>query len=415
MPTMTRAQPGARSAPDGRPGSAANRSQAADRLPAAARLTAADRSIAADRSPAAGRAKPAGRLRPTGRARPAANADLPEVPAGLRYVDDAGPGIRRRLVRGKFAYFDASGQRIRDAREIARIQALAIPPAYADVWICPDPRGHIQATGRDARGRKQYRYHARWREVRDATKYGRMLAFGEALPRVRARVARDLGLPGMPRDKVLATVLRLMDETAIRVGNEEYARTNGSFGLTTLRNRHAQVKGDRIRLKFRGKSGVRHDVTVQDPRVARIVRRCIDLPGQELFQYLDDEGEARAIGSADVNAYLQDAAGGEFTAKDYRTWIGSAQALERLRALTWESDAEAKRLLTAAVAEVAQRLGNTPAVCRKCYVHPAIFEAFLARRLSGLPEAHAAGELRPEERSLLAFLEAARDEAAGSA
>lgn len=336
---------------------------------------------------------------------PAASADLPRVPPGLRYVDDSNPGIARRLLRGRFVYFTPDGKRLRDAQEIARIDALAIPPAYTDVWICPDPRGHIQATGRDARGRKQYRYHARWREVRDATKYERMLAFGEALPAIRARIERDLALPGMPRDKVLATIIKLMDETAIRVGNTQYVRDNGSYGLTTLRNRHAQVRGNRIRLRFRGKSGVQHDVTVQHPRIARIVRRCIDLPGQELFQYEGEEGELHAIGSADVNAYLQQTVAADFTAKDFRTWAGSAHALAQLRELHWESATEAKRHVVAAIAEVSHRLGNTPAVCRRCYVHPAILDAYLAGELFTLPAPRVRQGLRPEEVALMMFLE----------
>ena len=345
---------------------------------------------------------PARRSRSAG---PAPSADLPSVPTGLHYVDDSQPGITRRLLRGRFAYFTPDGKRLRDDEQIARINALAIPPAYTDVWICPDPRGHIQATGRDARGRKQYRYHARWREVRDATKYERMLAFGAALPAIRARIERDLALPGMPRDKVLATVIKLMDETAIRVGNTQYARDNGSYGLTTLRNRHAQVRGDRIRLRFRGKSGVQHDVTVQHPRVARIVRRCIDLPGQDLFQYEDDEGELHAIGSADVNAYLQDTVAADFTAKDFRTWTGSAHALEQLAQLRWESATEAKRHVVAAIAQVSHRLGNTPAVCRRCYVHPRILDAYLAGELFALPAPRRCQGLRPEEGALMMFLE----------
>ena len=326
------------------------------------------------------------------------------TPCGLRYVDDAAPGITRRRVRDRWVYLDAKGRRITDSEEIARIDRLAIPPAYVDVWICPDPDGHLQATGRDARGRKQYRYHARWRETRDATKFSRMLDFGHALPRVRARVESDLALPGMPREKVLAAIVRLLDSTLIRVGNVEYARDNDSYGLTTLRGDHVAVRGDTIRFRFRGKSGVQHDVRFQDPRVARIVRRCMDLPGQELFTYLDDEGQARAVGSADVNAYLQEAAGGEFTAKDYRTWAGTALALYRLQRLPWSSPTEAKKNVVATVAEAAQRLGNTPAVCRKCYVHPGVIEDYLGGGLPPPAPVRARKGLRAGEAGLLAYL-----------
>lgn len=336
----------------------------------------------------------------------------PPVPSGLRYVDDAAPGITRRRLRDRWAYFDAKGRRVTDPGEIARIDRLAIPPAYVDVWICPYPDGHLQATGRDARGRKQYRYHVRWRETRDATKFSRMLDFGHALPRVRARVERDLALPGMPREKVLAAIVRLLDSTLIRVGNVEYARDNDSYGLTTLRGDHVAVRGDTIRFRFRGKSGVQHDVRFQDPRVARIVRRCMDLPGQELFTYLDEEGQARAVGSADVNAYLQEAAGGEFTAKDYRTWAGTALALYRLQRLPPGSGTEAKRNVVATVTEAAHRLGNTPAVCRKCYVHPGVIEDYLAGGLPPPMPARARKGLRAGEAALLAYLRSRADKRA---
>jgi DNA topoisomerase-1 len=243
--------------------------------------------------------------------------------AGLRYVSDAMPGIRRRRAGRGFTYAGTDGRRLTDRRVLARIRALAIPPAWTDVWICPIARGHLQATGRDARGRKQYRYHARWREVRDEAKYGRMVAFGQALPRIRRRVEADLALPGLPRERVLAAVVRLLEKTAVRVGNEEYARENRSFGLTTLRNRHAEVGTSRIRFRFRGKGGKETEVELNDRRLARIVARCQELPGQALFTYLDEDGEPRTVDSADVNEYLREISGEEFTAKDFRTWAGT--------------------------------------------------------------------------------------------
>jgi DNA topoisomerase-1 len=294
--------------------------------------------------------------------------------AGLRYVEDTQPGIRRRALRGGFVYDAPDGRRVRDAATLARIRSLAVPPAYTDVWICADAAGHLQASGRDARGRKQYRYHPDWRAVRDADKYGRLLQFGQVLPRLRRRIAADLKRPGLPREKLLAAVLRLMEKTLIRVGNVEYARSNGSYGLTTLRNRHVEISGPRIRFEFRGKSGVRHASSIEDPRLARLLRRCMELPGQELFQYIDENGERRRIGSADVNEYLRQIAGSEFTAKDYRTWAGSVLALETLRA---EAGAPAKARVVEMFRQVAKRLGNTPAVCRKCYVHPVVISSYL--------------------------------------
>ena len=297
------------------------------------------------------------------------------APCGLVYVTDQMPGIRR-LRRGKnFAYQAPDGRWLRDDEARERIRRLAVPPAYRDVWICPLPNGHLQATGRDARGRKQYRYHPDFRGARDATKFERMLAFGMVLPRIRGKVSRDLAKrvgTHLSRDAVLATLVRLLDTTLIRVGNDEYARTNGSYGLTTLRNRHATVRGATLRLRFRGKSGVVHDVAVEDPRVAGIVRRCQALPGQELFQYEDEEGATRCVGSDDVNAYLREAAGGEdFSAKDFRTWHASVLAL----ALLTEPAAEGRRPSSKQMlAVVSGRLGNTPAVCRKSYVHPGILE-----------------------------------------
>jgi DNA topoisomerase-1 len=273
---------------------------------------------------------------------------------------------------------DADGTRVRHAATLARIRALAIPPAWTEVWICRSPHGHVQAVGRDARGRKQYRYHPRWRAVRDETKYARMLAFARALPAIRAAVARDLERPGLPRRKVLAAVVRLLETTLIRVGNEEYARQNGSFGLTTMRDGHVAVSGAALRFHFNGKSGRAHVVDVRDPRLARIVRRCQDLPGQTLFQYVDDDGARQTIDSADVNAYLREIAGEEFTAKDFRTWAGTvlaALALAEVQAFT--SQRQARRNIVRAVESVARRLGNTAAICRKGYVHPAVIEAYL--------------------------------------
>jgi DNA topoisomerase-1 len=332
---------------------------------------------------------------------PAAPADLPK---DLRYVDDRGPGITRKLLRGHFVYFDPNGQRISDEAELKRIRALAVPPAYTDVWICPDPLGHLQATGRDARRRKQYRYHVRWREIRDATKYERMAAFGDALPKIRARVARDVRLPGMPWEKVAATVVRLLDLTLVRVGSAEYARENSSFGLTTLRKRHAAVRAGHLRFRFRGKSGIEHDVDVEDPRIARIVRRCLDLPGRELFQYIDDDGETRPVLSSDVNDYLREASGADFTAKDYRTWAGSVFALAELRRLEPRNVTEARKHVVETVKTVASTLRNTPAVCRRCYIHPAVIEAFEAGELNNLPKVRTRRGLKADEAAFAALL-----------
>ena len=298
--------------------------------------------------------------------------------AGLRYVSEDLAGIRRRRAGRGFVYLDADGRRVRDAETLRRIHALVIPPAWRDVWISSAPNGHIQAVGRDARGRKQYRYHARWRAVRDETKYTRMLVFARALPRVRAQVARDLARPGLPREKVLATVVRLLETTLIRIGNQEYARANKSFGLTTLRTRHVDVAGSEMRFEFRGKGGKTHAVGVRDPRVARVVRRLQDLPGQELFQYVDEDGERQTVDSADVNAYLREVTGDDFTAKDFRTWAGTvlaALALAEVRA--FGTAREAKRNVVRAIERVASRLGNTPAICRKSYVHPEVLNAYL--------------------------------------
>lgn len=298
--------------------------------------------------------------------------------AGLRYVHDSMPGIHRQRAGDGFRYVGVDGRPVEDERVLARINALVIPPAWTDVWIAPTSRGHIQATGRDEKRRKQYRYHPRWREVRDEAKYSRMIAFAEALPGLRAQVQEDLALPGLQRDKVLATVVRLLDETNIRIGNEEYARENKSFGLTTLRNKHVEVSGSTLRFAFRGKSGKQHVVEVQDRRVARIVKRCQELPGHELFQYLDDDGAQQTVESTDINAYLRRVTGQEFTAKDFRTWAGTVVAASTLRELGgYASETQAKRNVVEAVKAASDKLGNTPTICRKCYVHPAVIDTYM--------------------------------------
>ena len=299
--------------------------------------------------------------------------------AGLRYVSDAAPGIARQRTGTAFRYFAPDGKAIRDRDTLARIRSLAVPPAWSGVWICPRADGHLQATGRDARRRKQYRYHRLWREVRDETKYGRMLAFARALPRIRRRVRHDLALPGLPRDKVLAIVVRLLETTRMRVGNEAYARANDSFGLTTLRVRQVRVRGSTMNFRFRGKSGVWHEFALNDRKLAATVRRMRDLPGYELFQYLDEQGETRAIDSADVNAYLKEISGEEFTSKDFRTWAGTVLAAQALQQLGEPAE---KSKLAQAIEQVARQLGNTKAVCRKCYIHPAMIDAYLEGRLA---------------------------------
>lgn len=319
--------------------------------------------------------------------------------AGLRYVTDEAPGIQRHRAGEGFRYVAPDGTALRDAATLSRIRRLAIPPAWSNVWICARDDGHLQATGRDARRRKQYRYHPRWREVRDETKYGRLIAFGAALPRIRRRVGRDLARPGLPREKVLATVVRLLERTFIRVGNEEYARENDSFGLTTLRARQVRVTGNTLSFRFRGKSGVPHDVALTDRPLAEIVRRMQDLPGEELFQYVDEDGTTRAIESADVNAYLKSIAGEDFTSKDFRTWAGTLLCARRLRRLEAPpSDRAGKRELNAAVEEVSRELRNTRAVCRKCYIHPAVIESYLGGRLQRAMRG------RSDEAALIALL-----------
>ncbi len=297
--------------------------------------------------------------------------------AGLRYVSDTRPGIRRERRGDGFVYFKPDGTRVEEERTLERIRSLGIPPAWTDIWICTLPHGHIQATGRDAKHRKQYRYHPRWRAVRDGTKYDRMLAFGEALPHLRERVSEDLGKPGLSREKILATTIRLLEITLIRVGNEEYARENGSYGLTTLHNEHVDVTGSTVHFHFKGKSGKEWQVEVKDRRLARVIQRCQELPGQELFEYPGPDGEIHTVSSSDVNVYLREVTGQDFTAKDFRTWAGTVIAFEELSRLTdADTEREAKHDVVAAIKTVSGRLGNTPAVCRKCYVHPAVLEAY---------------------------------------
>ncbi len=328
--------------------------------------------------------------------------------ASLRYVTDAKPGIRRRRSGRGFAYYDVDGALISDKEVLRRIRALAIPPAWTDVWICPLAHGHIQATGKDAKGRKQYRYHKRWHAVRDETKYGRIVDFAHALPRIRRRVKADLALPGLPREKVLAMIVRLLETTMIRIGNEEYARENGSFGLTTMQNRHLHVERGRILLKFKGKSGKSHEVNVADPALVALVKHVRDLPGQQLFQYVDDEGNPQPVDSQDVNEYLQEIAGEDFTAKDFRTWGGTLLAAAQIRTLG-ETDTACKASLLDAIGKVSKQLGNTPAICRKSYIHPAVLEAFTDREAwerwsvaCERPLAHVS--LRAHERRLLRYL-----------
>jgi DNA topoisomerase-1 len=298
--------------------------------------------------------------------------------AGLRWTTDGKPGIRRRRSGRGFSYRDPDGALVRDPEALARIRSLAIPPAWTDVWICPDPRGHLQATGRDARGRKQHRYHPAFREHRERAKYEGMLRFAQLLPQIRERVDADLGRPGLPREKVLAAVVRLLELTLIRVGNEEYAKLNRSFGLTTLRDRHASVRGSTVKFRFRGKSGVQHEVSLRDRRLATVVGRCQDLPGQDLLQYVDEGGEVRDVRSEDVNAYLREITGADVTAKDFRTWAGTVLAYRALLALQpGATDREARRNVVEAVRQTAEALGNTPAVARRSYVHPAVLEAYL--------------------------------------
>ncbi|SDK51856.1 DNA topoisomerase-1 [Paracoccus chinensis] len=332
------------------------------------------------------------------------------VSAGLVYVSDTEPGITRRRAGKGFSYRDAQGRTVKDQETLDRIRSLAIPPAYTDVWICADPDGHIQATGRDARGRKQYRYHPRFREVRDSTKYERMLDFAAALPALRARVDEDMGRRGMPREKVLATVVHLLETTMIRVGNADYVKQNKSHGLTTLNDRHVKVDGAQVRFRFKGKSGKEWNLGIRDRRVARIVKASQDLPGQHLFQYLDDEGERRTVTSGDVNAYLREISGTDITAKDFRTWTGTVLAALALAEYEKaDSAAAAKRNVREAIEQVSARLGNTPTICRKCYVHPQVIDSYLSDDLAleiseEIEDELEEPALRPEERQVLDFL-----------
>lgn len=332
--------------------------------------------------------------------------------AGLRYVSDDRPGIRRKGSGKGFSYRRADGTRLTERAVLARIKALAVPPAWTDVWICPFADGHIQATGRDARGRKQYRYHARFREIRESTKYEHVVAFADVLPRIREQVQQDMARRGLPREKVLATVVHLLQTTLIRVGNDDYAKQNGSYGLTTLKNRHVSLDGSEVRFRFTGKSDKQWSLRVKDRRVAKIIRACQELPGQELLQYVDEEGTSQNVTSSDVNAYLKEVTGEDITAKDFRTWAGTvlaAMALHELR--SFDSQAEAKRNVRAAIEKVAARLGNTSTICRKCYVHPEIFNSYLDGNLVLELKSKAESELRttlsalkPEEAAVLALL-----------
>ena len=333
--------------------------------------------------------------------------------AGLRYVTDDSPGITRRISGKTFRYFSPDGALIRDESVLGRIRSLAIPPAWTDVWICPSANGHLQATGRDARGRKQHRYHPDWRAVRDQTKYERMIAFGRVLPAMRKKIARDLRRPGLGREKILAAVARLLEATLIRVGNEEYARQNGSFGLSTLRDRHVAVRGGTMHFEFKGKSGKKHAIDLHDPKLARIVRGAQELPGQTLFQYSDEEGNVQKISSEDVNAYLREIAGDEFSAKDFRTWAATVLAAEALREFErFDSKTQAKKNVLRAIERVAERLGNTPAICRKSYIHPVVLESYLDGLTVSVMKNRAEKTLRnnltslsPTEAAVLAFLQ----------
>jgi DNA topoisomerase I len=332
--------------------------------------------------------------------------------SGLRYTTDKISGITRRGTGKHIQFYDPKGRRIHNPIELRRIKSLAVPPAWTNVWISPFSDSHLQASGRDARGRKQYRYHPRWREARDQTKYDRLILFGRVLPKLRTRVAKDLGLPGLPRDKVMATIVKLLETTFIRIGNDEYARENQSFGLTTMRNKHVKIRGSKIRFRFRGKSGIVRDMDLSDRKLAQIVRRCQDLPGQELFQYLDEDGAPCAVNSSDVNDYLREVTGIDLTAKDFRTWAGTVLAARALAELeAFASKTQAKRNVINAVESVAKRLGNTRSVCQKCYIHPAIVNSYVdgtfVQRFSQTVPSQVAGSLgalMPEEAAVMTIL-----------
>ena len=335
--------------------------------------------------------------------------------AGLRYVYDSKPGIKRVRKGKAFRYVGIDGKPVRDEAVLGRIKSLVIPPAWEDVWICPIEKGHLQATGRDVKGRKQSRYHPRWREVRDEAKYEHMVQFGQALPAIRERVDKDLARQGMPREKVLATIVRLMETTFIRIGNPEYARDNQSYGLTTMRRKHVKIEGATLHFEFKGKSGVEHAIDVNDRRLAKIVKASRDLPGYELFQYVDEDGEARSVGSSDVNDYLCEISGGQhFTAKDFRTWAGTVLACVMLREFeAFSSDTQAKKNVVEAIKAVSKKLGNTPSVCRKCYVHPGVLESYMSGAMvetvkkigEGKPIMAAKSALREEEAAMLELLQ----------
>jgi DNA topoisomerase I len=343
---------------------------------------------------------------PTAQAAAQAAANLPEK---LRYIQDDAPGYSRQTHRGKFRYLDQHGQVLKAEKDISRIIALRIPPAWEAVWICTRANGHLQATGRDAKGRKQYLYHAEWRKQREAKKYEHMIDFGLQLPGIRAHIARDLATPGLGKEKVLAMLIYLLENTLIRIGNDEYAKTNKSFGLTTLRNRHVEIQGSEIQFHFRGKSGVEHSLSLRDRRLARLIRNMRELPGQTLFQYVDEQGERHAIGSAEVNEYLQQITNGDFTAKDFRTWFGSLHTLMALSELEpYSSVTEAKKNIVAAICVAASKLGNTPAICRNSYVHPWILECYLAGVAFSQPVQDAdynETELSAAEQSMLCLLQ----------
>ena len=333
------------------------------------------------------------------------------VEAGLRYTSDSKPGITRIRQGKTFRYYSVKGRRIISREDLERFRSLVVPPAWKDVWICPDPRGHLQATGRDVRGRKQYRYHPKWRQVRDETKYDRMIGFAQALARIRQRTARDMRRVGMPREKVLATVVQLLEKTLIRVGNDEYAKQNRSFGLTTLRDGHVEVRAGKVRFTFRGKSGVEHEIDLEDRRLAKIVKACRDIPGYDLFQYIDEQGARCTVGSSDVNAYLKEITGEDYTSKDFRTWAGTVLAAQMLREIgSSKTQAERKKNMVSAVESVAKKLGNTKAVCRKCYIHPAIFDAYVDGSMTKVvlqraKRVRAANELSEGEAAVLSLLQ----------
>lgn len=327
-----------------------------------------------------------------------------EPDSELTYVSDDVQGIRRRKSGAGFRYIHPNGKAVADAATLRRIKTMAIPPAWRQVWICPSEHGHIQATGRDARGRKQYRYHSRWTAQRDANKFQQLALFAEALPRIRRQVKRDMQVRGITHEKMVAVVVRLLELTLIRIGSEEYARSNKSYGLTTLRRRHASVKGARVRLRFKGKSGVQHDVTVQDRRIAAVLKRCLDIPGQELFQYRTRDGELRSIDSACVNSYLKRAARADFTARHYRTWAACVYTLRQLQRSMAGGIPVSQAVMARVMAKTAARLGNTPAICRKCYVHPALVDAYLQERLPPVVSLKTPSGLTADERRFVAFL-----------